>query len=104
MNRSGDNKHQVLSIPLRLGGFQGHLISHWQPREGCTKKGCKETAFVLELEISGPVVMSREVMASEGTSLMQQEHVLSLHVLDDGLKGCNSDMKKMVSLLEGRRS
>ena len=59
---------------------------------------------MLELEISGPVVMSREVMASEGTSLMQQEHVLSLHVLDDGLKGCNSDMKKMVPLLEGRRS
>lgn len=56
---------------------------------------------MLELEISGPVAMSREVTVSEEMSLMQQEHGLSLHVLDDGLKGCNLDMKKMVPPLEG---
>ena len=71
MNRSGNNKHQVLPIPLCMGGFRGHLISHWQPRGRCTKKGWEEIDFVIELEISGPAVMSREVTAVEGTSLMQ---------------------------------
>ena len=44
----------------------GHFISHWKPRGRCTKKGCEEAALVLELESFGPVVMSGEVMASEG--------------------------------------
>ena len=54
-----------------MGGFRGHLISHWQPRGGCTKKGWEEIAFVTEFEISGPAVMSGEVTAIEGMSLMQ---------------------------------
>ena len=65
MNQSGDNKHQVLSMPLCMGGFQGHLISHWQPRGGCTQKGWEEIALVLELENSGPAVMSGEVISTE---------------------------------------
>lgn len=72
MNRSGDNKHHVLAMPLCMGGFRGHLISHWQPRGGCTQKGWEEIALVLELEISGPAATSGEVTAIEGTSLMQQ--------------------------------
>lgn len=40
--------------------------------------------------------------ASEGKngSSIQQQHIPSCHMLDDGLKGCDTDTKKMVPALE----